>query len=341
MATTTAILAEDRAKTTWDVAKEILANRAVQIVLVELVIVAIFFALSPNGAFLSELNIRGMLLTASQVLLLMAGQAILMSAGHIDISQGATVILTSVFSGQVMIALNGVVPGPVGLLVGLAIALGTGAVIGLVNGLFVGVVGISALVTTLGMLSLATGTAQVVTGGVNLIGMPRDLQSAFGSVSFGPLPLPFLVSLAIVLLIWLIYRHTAWGTHVLALGSNPVAARRVGIKVLGATVGIFVLCAMLSGFAGFIDIARYSTTNLSGHLNDSMAAIAAALIGGTALTGGKINFLGGIFGAFLAIFLQSGLVIINLSPFWQTIAIGTMLLVAVSLDKANRKKPGS
>ncbi len=341
VSTTSSILAEDRAATFGDRIAQLFSNRAVQIVAVELVIVVVFYILSPNGAFLNETNIRGMLTTASQVLLLTVGQAILMAAGHIDISQGAVLILASVLSGQLMIALQGTMPAPLVLLIGLAAAIVIGVLIGAVNGFMVGVVGISALVTTLGMLSVATGLAQVVTGGVNLAGMPSELQTGFGAVRIGPLPLPFLLTLVIVLAIWALFRHTAWGTHVLALGSNPVAARRVGIKTLGTTVGIFVLSSALAGLAGYVDLARYSTTNISGHLNDSMAAIAAALIGGTALTGGKINFLGGIFGAFLAIFLQSGLVIINLSPFYQTIAIGLMLLIAVSLDRSNRRKPGS
>lgn len=314
----------------------VLSNRAVQIILVEIVIIAIFQSLSPGGAFLSEANIRGMMITASQVLLLAIGQAILMSAGQIDISQGAAVILASVCSGQLMIALAGTVPVPLVLLLGVATAILIGVVIGVVNGVMVGVVRVNALVATLGMLSVATGVAQVITGGVNLFGMPKELQSSFGAVSFGFLPLPMLVSLLIIAVIWFLYRFTPWGTHTLAMGSNSLAARRVGIQTLRNTIAIFILSSALAGMAGFIDLARYSTTNISGHLNDSLAAIAAALIGGTALTGGRISFLGAIVGAFLAIILQSGLVIVNLSPFYQTIAIGAMLLVAVSLDRSSR-----
>ncbi|WP_159500602.1 ABC transporter permease [Microbacterium sp. 18062] len=326
-----------RGSTTKHGIARVLSNRAVQIILVEIVLIAIFQALSPGGAFLSEANIRGMALTASQVLLLAIGQAVLMSAGQIDISQGAAVILSSVLSGQLMIALSGTLPVPVVLVVGLLMAILIGAVIGAVNGVMVGIVGVNALVATLGMLSVATGIAQVITGGVNLFGMPRELQTWFGAISFGALPLPMLLSLVTIGVIWICYRFTPWGTHTLAMGSNKLAARRVGIKTLRNTIFIFVLSSGLAGLAGFIDLARYSTTNISGHLNDSMAAIAAALIGGTALTGGRISFLGAIFGAFLAIILQSGLVIVNLSPFYQTIAIGAMLLVAVSLDRSSRR----
>lgn len=316
----------------------VFGNRAVQIIAVEIVLIAVFQILSPSGAFLSEANIRGIMLTASQVLLLAAGQAVLMSAGQIDISQGAVLILSSVVSGQVMIAMGTSSPVGVVILVGLVVAILTGAVLGTVNALFVGVVGINSLVTTLGMLSLATGIAQVATRGVNLVGIPAELASSFGSATIGALPVPTLLGFALLVVIWLLYRYTAWGTHTLAMGSNFLASRRVGIKTLVNTIGIFVLSAGLAGLAGFIDLARYSTTNISGHTNDSMAAIAAALIGGTALTGGRINFLGVIVGAFLAIILQSGLVIINLSPFYQTIAIGAMLLVAVSLDRSSRNR---
>ncbi|RBM12682.1 ABC transporter permease [Streptomyces sp. PT12] len=314
-----------------------LSHRALQIIAVEILVIAIFQALSPGGAFLSEANVRGMALTASQVLLLAVGQAVLMSAGHIDISQGAAVILTSVLAGNAMIATQDSLPMPAVLLLGALISVGAGAVIGAVNGVLVGVVGVNALVATLGMLSIGTGVAQVITGGVNLTGMPGELQTSFGAVNAGPLPMPMIVSLIVIAVIWAFHRLTSWGTHTLAMGSNRLAARRVGIATLRHTIAIFVLSSALAGLAGYIDLARYSTTNISGHLNDSMAAIAAALIGGTALTGGRISFLGAIVGAFLAIILQSGLVIIDLSPFYQTIAIGTMLLIAVSLDPAARK----
>ncbi|MDT0317024.1 ABC transporter permease [Streptomyces millisiae] len=320
----------------------VLANRAAQIIAVEILVIAVFQALSPNGAFLSEANVRGMALTASQVLLLAVGQAVLMSAGHIDISQGAAVILTSVVAGNAMLSMGESLPLPVVLLLGVLVSVGAGAVIGAINGVLVGVVGINALVTTLGMLSIATGAAQVITDGVNLTGMPGELQTSFGAVNLGPLPMPMIVSLVVIAIIWAHYRFSPWGTHTLAMGSNPLAARRVGISTLRNTIAIFVLSSALAGLAGYIDLARYSTTNISGHLNDSMAAIAAALIGGTALTGGRISFLGAVVGAFLAIILQSGLVIIDLSPFYQTIAIGTMLLIAVSLDRgARRSAPGS
>jgi ribose transport system permease protein len=318
-----------------NVLRRVIGARPFQILLVEVVLAVIFLSAS-HGQFLNQQNVKGMLVTASQVLLLAIAQAVLMSAGHIDISQGAALILASVVGGKVMIALQGVLPGPTAILVGCLVSVATGVVIGLVNGVIVGVVGINALVATLGMLGVATGVAQVATGGVNLVGLPNELYTLFGGVSFGPVPLTIVVSLVVIAVVWLLFRFTSWGTHVLAMGSNARAARRVGIHTLRNTFGAFILSSSLAGFAGFIDLARYGTTSISGHVNDSMAAIAAALIGGTLLTGGRISFIGAILGAFLAIILQSGLVIINLSPFYQTIAVGAMLVIAVSLDRSNR-----
>jgi ribose transport system permease protein len=320
--------------------KRILAYRPLQIIAVEVVLIAFFYATSPGGAFLNETNLRGMFITASQVLLLAVGQAVLMSAAHIDISQGAVLILASVLAGRTMTAFQGTMPAAVALALGLLVAAAVGVAIGVVNGIMVGIVGINALVTTLAMLGIATGAAQVITGGVNLTGLPVALQNGFGSVNLGPFPAPIVVSMIVILMIWAAFHYTSWGTHILAMGSNYRAAHRVGIRTLRNTLGIFILSSMLAGLAGYFDLARYSTTNISGHVNDSMAAIAAALIGGTALTGGRISFLGAIVGAFLAIILQSGLVIINLSPFYQTIAVGVMLLIAVSLDRSTRLRRG-
>lgn len=320
--------------------RAIAASRPFQLFVVEAALVVYFFSAS-DGAFLSDLNVRGMLITASQVLLLAVAQAILMSAGHIDISQGAALILSAVVAGKSILLFQENMPVFAAVACGLAVAILTGMVVGLINGVMVGVVGVNSLVATLAMLGIATGLAQVLTGGVNLTGLPAELQTHFGRVSFGAIPLPMVVSFAVIIVIWLVYSLTSWGTHILAMGSNLRAAHRVGISTLRHTIIVFMLSSAMAGLAGFIDLARYSTTNITGHTNASIAAIAAALIGGTLLTGGKINFLGAIIGAFLAIILQSGLVIINLSPFYQTIAVGVMLLVAVSIDSTARKRGGA
>lgn len=319
--------------------RQFFGSRITQLVIAEMILIIIFFSLS-DGMFLNAANVRGMLIAASQIMLIAVGQAILMAGGHIDISQGAAIVLTAVIAGQGVLWLQERMGLTFALIIGFLIAIATGALVGLVNGTMAGVVGINSLVATLGMLGVASGLALVVTRGVNLIGLPRELNTLFGAARWGALPLPFLFSALVILVIWFLFRFTSWGTHVLAMGSNLRAAHRVGINTPRNTIGIFVLSSSLAGVAGFIDLARYSTTNISGHTSAALAAIAAALIGGTLLTGGRINFMGAILGAFLAIILSSGLVIINISPFYQTIVIGVMLLVAVSLDPQNRNRRG-
>lgn len=321
-------------------ARHVFGSRVTQLVIAELILIAIFFSLS-DGMFLNAANVRGMLIAASQIMLIAIGQAVLMAAGHIDISQGAAIVLTAVIAGQGILWIREFMPLSIALLVGLIIAVASGALVGLVNGVMAGIVGINSLVATLGMLGIASGLALVLTRGVNLIGLPRELNTLFGVARWGALPIPFLFTVGIILIIWFLFRFTAWGTHVLAMGSNLRSAHRVGINTPRDTIGVFILSSSLAGVAGFIDLARYSTTNISGHTSAALAAIAAALIGGTLLTGGRINFMGATLGALLAIILSSGLVIINISPFYQTIVIGIMLLVAVSLDPQNRKLRGT
>ncbi|PVE11769.1 hypothetical protein Y717_15735 [Streptomyces scopuliridis RB72] len=308
-----------------------------QVLTVEIALIIMFGFLSGGTAFFSDTNVRNMILTAAQVVLLGVAQAILMSAGQIDISQGAVVILSSVFGGKVMIAMSGSAPEAVAITVGLLVCVVTGITVGLINGFLVGRMGINSLVATLGMLSVASGVAAVVTKGTNIFGLPSGLQSGFGFAQIAGIPAPTLLMAVVVGVIWYFYRRTSWGTHVLAVGSNRLAASRVGIPTARKIAGVFVLSAFVCGISGFIDLARYSTTDISGHTNDAMASIAGALIGGTSLTGGGISFVGTIAGSLLAIILQSGLVIINLSPFYQTIAVGVLLIIAVSLDKLRRR----
>lgn len=317
--------------------RKIGASRPAQLILVEGALIYVFFTLT-SGSFLNEANIRGLLTSTAQILLIAFAQAILMSAGQIDISQGAVIVLTAVVGGQIILALRETFSIGVTIAIGLVGCLIAGAIVGAVNGVLVGVVGINSLVVTLGMLGIATGTAQVFTRGVNLIGLPTELTTEFGLAQLGVVPLPFVASLIVVLVTWWFYSSSGWGLHLLAIGSNPKAGRRVGLKSISLTVGAFILSSTFAGLAGFMDLARYSTTNISGHTSSSLAAIAAALIGGTLLTGGRVNLFGAIVGTLLAILLQSGLIMINVSPFYQTIVIGVLLLVAVSLDPGNRSR---
>ena len=158
------------------------------------------------------------------------------------------------------------------------------------------------------------------------------LQRDFGIANlFGVIPDPFAVVLVIVVAAGFLLRRTRFGLRTLALGSSREAAVRAGLPVRKNLTLLFTLAGSCAGFGGLIDLSRYTTTNLSGHTTDALAAIAGAVIGGTSLFGGKISVWGAALGAMLAVILQQGLVVVGLPSFYQLIAVGVVLIAAVSV----------
>jgi ribose transport system permease protein len=129
--------------------------------------------------------------------------------------------------------------------------------------------------------------------------------------------------------LWFVMAKTRFGLRTVAIGSSRDAATRAGLKTSLHVLALFVLMGALAGVAGVIDLSRFSTTNLSGHQTDALSAIAGAVIGGTSLFGGRVSIVGAVFGAILASILETGLVIQGLDPFYQLIAVGVVLIVAV------------
>jgi len=227
---------------------------------------------------------------------------------------------------------------------GMAIAVGAivcvacGVAFGLINGFFISIVGVNSLIATLGTTGIATGAALLVTSGTDIGNLPSQLQSGFGISTWGPMPIPTLIALAIAVIMWAYFRYTKYGTHTLAVGSSRPAAERAGIKVKGLIIALAVSCGALAGLAGFMSLAQYGATTLTGHVNDPLAAITAVVIGGTLLEGGRVSIPGTIFGVALALILQAGLVIIGVQAFWQLAAIGAVLLLAVSIDRIRYRR---
>lgn len=314
---------------------------ALWVALLCVALVALFSILSPDHAFFSQQTFNNVGLSSAQIVLLCVAQAMLLGAGHIDISQGGMVVLASVVGGKVMLAVSGVDPATataslslVAVVLTVVLAVATGAAIGAANGLFVARLRLNSLVVTLATLGIASGLAQLITNGANLSGLPTSLQTGFGIKTVGGwVPLPALVSAAIVAVIWIAFAKTRFGLRTLAIGSNVSAARRAGVPVDWHVVRLFVLSGTVAGVAGVIDLTRFATTDIGGHQNDALAAIAGAVIGGTSLQGGRASVGGAIVGALLAVILQIGLVVLNLSPFYQTIAVGSVLLTAITVDR--------
>jgi len=302
-----------------------LDSPAGRVLLVNLVLIALFTVASEDYVFMSVSNAQNIAVNATQAALLATALAILLGAGELDLSLGANLVLSSVAGASVAAELDSVAAAAV---LGLAACVGTGVALGVLNGVVVAYVGVNSLIATLGTLGIAQGT-----GGADIGNLPLGLQDHFGLATVAGIPVPALVAGIVAAIAWAAMRYTRFGVHTLAAGSSRGAAVRRGLRVERHVLALFAIAGGLCGIAGFIDIARFASTTVAGHQLDALAAITAVVIGGGALAGGRVSIPGAVLGALLIVILQVGLVVVGLDPFWQLIAVGAVLIAAVTLER--------
>lgn len=330
--------------------RRIVKSTAFMIAVVVLFLIFLFGALSPSGVFLGATNFRNLALDSAQLILLAVGMTFLLGAGELDLSIGANVILSSVVAAKVITALGGtpeaVLAGHysnvlLATLLGLLAALLTGTVFGLVNATLVNILRVNSFIVTLAMMSVGSGIAYIVTGGVNVSALPRELQRNFGSADlFGVLPIPALIAIIVGASAWFVMMKSRFGVHTLGMGSSSAAAMRAGINLKVQRLKLFGLMGVIAGLVGFIDISRFLTTNIQGHQMDPLVAIAAVVIGGTSLFGGRASVPGSMIAAIIPAILTNGLVIMRVGSFYQLVVTGTILIIAVAIDQRRRSGAG-
>jgi ribose transport system permease protein len=210
---------------------------------------------------------------------------------------------------------------------------------GLINGFLVAKAKIPAFIVTLGTLGMSLGAALVISGGVDEREVPFKLITTIGTgrAFNNQVPWLVLIAFAVAIVFGIILAATRFGRYTYAVGSNEEAARRAGVPVDGHLIKVYALAGTLAGLAGFLSLARFSTTTIGGHDTDNLQSIAAVVIGGTSLFGGIGTMLGTVFGVFIPAVLQNGFVIVGVNPFWQNIAVGAVLIGAVYLDQLRRR----
>ncbi|WP_082492102.1 ABC transporter permease [Leifsonia sp. Root4] len=326
--------------------RRILTSTAFMIAVVVVVLILLFGVLSPNGVFLSAGNFRNLALDSAQLILLAVGMTFLVGAGELDLSIGANVILSSVVAAKVITFFGGtpeeILAGDysnagMAILLGFLAAVATGVLFGIVNATLVNMLRVSSFIVTLAMMSAGSGIAFIITGGINVSSLPRDMQKGFGSADlFGIIPIPAVIAIVVGLIAWFVMTKLRFGVHTLGMGSSLRAAERAGINIRRQRVKLFVIMGCIAGLVGFIDISRFLTTNIQGHQGDALAAIAAVVIGGTSLFGGRASILGSMIAAIIPAILINGLVIMRVGSFYQLVVTGVILLVAVGIDQRRR-----
>jgi ribose transport system permease protein len=227
------------------------------------------------------------------------------------------------------------VPPVLAILCGIAAS----TLFGLLNGLLITRIKLPAFIVTLGTFGMALGLALVISGGVDERSVPFKLISTIGiGRLFSQIPYLVIISLVVALVFGVILAQTRFGRYTYAIGSNQEAVRRAGVNVDRHLIKVYALTGTLAGLAGFMSLARFGTTTIGGHSTDNLDAIAGVVIGGTSLFGGVGTILGTVFGVFIPAVLENGFVIVGVEAFWQQVAVGAVLIVAVYLDQLRRSK---
>jgi len=303
-----------------------------------LILLFVVFSLaSPN--FLQFDNVVGILLSTAVNGVLALGVTFVIITGGIDLSVGTLMTLSAVMTG-VFITFWGF-PVPVGIVGGIL----TGTVMGLVNGVIIARMKVPPFIATLGMLNIAKGLALVISGTKPIyfsdtpIFNEMAMGSAVGTIVPGfSVPNVVLVMFVAAIIASLVLTKTVLGRYTFALGSNEEATRLSGVNVNAWKIAVYALGGTFTGLAGVMIAARLNSAQPALGLGYELDAIAAAVIGGTSLSGGEGSILGTIIGAFIISTLTNGLRILSVPQEWQTVITGAIVILAVYLDILRRRR---
>ena len=292
--------------------------------------VFIFFAITLGyKGFLDANNLLNIIRQTAMIAIMSVAMTYVLCAGEIDLSIGAVAGLASVATAMAM-DVGGV---PLGLAAGLA----TGIIVGMANGLLTTRIGIPSFLTTLAMMGIAKGTSMWVSGTKAIPILSDGYNWVFGGGSIGPIPLVLFWMLAFGALGHIVLRKTTFGRWVLATGGSEAAARYSGIKTANIKFRVLIISSMAASIAGMLYAGRFQTGRFQLGEGDELSVIAAAVLGGTSLFGGKGTVIGSIMGALMIGLINNGLILAGLEFSQQLIARGAIIILAVAISQ-NRKQ---
>ena len=303
------------------------------VILLFLTIVGILSSL-PQRTFFAGPNLLNVARTFSWLAIAAFGESMVIIIGGIDLSVGATMGLAGLISALCM---------QIGLPVPLAIASGlaTGTLAGWINGTIVAHVKLPPFIVTLGTMSVVQGLTHGLSGGWSVTDLPQGFRVLGQSdLVLGPLslPLPFIFVLGLAVLVSLLTNQTVLGRYIYALADSEQALRIAGLNVARVKVTTYALCGILAATGGLLMTARLGVATPTAATGYELDIIAAAVIGGTSLFGGKGSILGVLLGAAFMQVLRNGLVLLGFPAYWQEAAMGAMILLAILLDYWQREK---
>lgn len=312
----------------WASLKRIMLLREISSLIMLVVVILVFFSLAP--LFLSRENIGVILEIIPELGIVALGVTMLMITGEFDLSVGSVFAFCPI---MLVLFISWGLPPTLAFIGALLVAVALGAINGLVTLSF----GIPSFITTLGAMLIWRGAVLLISGGWPPP-FPTQLSTTFLVGKLGVFRISILWYVLIIALLWIVLERTDFGNWMFATGGNRVAARAMGINTEWVKLANFMLCSFLAGFAGIIQSFRLETTLPSMGSGLEMEAIAATVIGGTALSGGVGTVIGTTIGSFLIRIIDNGLIMARAPSYWFRVFIGLATILAVILNTFVREK---
>lgn len=314
-----------------------------------IVVMAYFAVMAPN--FLSQANFLIMFGHVAITAILAIGMTYVILTGGIDLSVGSTVGLSGMVAGWLIlyglpVESLGVIVYP-NILSVIVIALAVGAAIGLVNGLLITRFGVAPFIATLGTLYVVRGAAMLASGGTtfsNLVGNASHGNEGFPLLGAGTVygvPVPVLIVCVLALIAAFVAKRTPFGRHIYATGGNERAALLSGVRVNRVKVAVYVISGICAALVGLIVASELVAANPASGETFELGAIAAVVLGGASLSGGRGTIGGSLIGACVITVLTDGMVMMGVSEFWQMVLKGTVIIAAVVLDRIQWRLSGN
>lgn len=293
--------------------------------LIGLIVVSVLMGFASDN-FFSVSNIFNVLRQVSIVAILAVGMTFVILTGGIDLSVGAVMALAGTIAAGLMV--NFGMPGWVGLLGGL----GVGVILGIFNGYLVAWGRMPAIIVTLATMGIARGLGLIYSGGYPISGIPSWI-SWFGVGRIGIVPVPVIAMVIVYAVAWVLLQRTPFGRHVYAIGGNELAAKLSGVKTQRVKLAVYAISGVTAAIAALILTGRLMSGQPNAGVGFELDAIAAVVLGGTAIAGGRGLILGTLIGAILLGILNNGLNLMGINPYLQDVIKGLIILLAIYIGR--------
>jgi len=295
-------------------------------------VVALFTALSLlSPYFLTLQNLSSVCRQTAVITIIALGMTIIMISGGIDLSVGSVMAFAGICGTQLLESRQSLVASVAGAML-------AGAAWGLLNSALITLLKVSPFIATLGTMGAARGVTLVITTGMPVVNLPSSFGRLGDGNIFRIVPVPLAILVALALLTGFILKYTRMGRYAYAIGSNVEAARYAGVPIRRYLVAIYTFGGALTGLAGMIEASRLVTGQPTAGYGYELSVIAAVVIGGASLSGGEGTVAGTIAGAFLMGLISNGSNLLGVSPFWQQVVIGSVIVLAVAVDELRKRR---